>query len=376
MKKVSVLVATVAIGFLAACGGGNSLEAKKEKLEKLKAQQAELASQINALQDELTQAGDSSLTENTHTKIVVLTPVAKQNFIHAIDVQGKVDGDENIVYGAKAQGVVSRIYVKAGDRVRAGQVLAELENGSVKANLEAMKKNYELVNTLYEKRKALWDQKVGSEIEFIQAKTNKEALEKQIAAAKETLDLFSIRADFDGVVDLVNIKVGQGVAPGTGITVVNPSALKVKADLSESYASQVKQGNNAVVRFIDINKTINGKVAYSSRSINPATRTFNVEVNLPNDAELHPNMVAELKIVDYEKPNSIVVPINTIQDIDGQKVVFVAEKKGNEYVAKKVPVTVGRMYETSAEILSGLTEGAQLITVGFQDLTEGQVVKF
>jgi RND family efflux transporter MFP subunit len=376
MKKVSVLVASVTLVFLAACGGGNSLEAKKEKLEKLKAQQAEIASEITSLQEEIAKSGDTAVAENTHAKIVVLTPVSKQTFVHAIDVQGRVDGDENITYGAKVPAAVSRIYVKAGDRVRAGQVMAELDNANVKANIEALKKTYELASTVYEKRKALWDQKVGSEIEYIQAKNNKETLEKQIAAAKEGLDMYSIKADFDGVVDLVNMKVGQQVAPGTGITVVNPSALKIKADLSESYASQVKAGNSVMVRFIDINKNMNAKVTYASRSINVATRTFNVEIGLPSDAELHPNMVAELKIVDYEKPNSLVVPINVIQDLDGQKVVFIAVKKGNEYVAKKAVVIVGKQYETTAEILSGLNEGDQLITTGFQDLTEDQVVKF
>src|SRR5574343_342584 len=170
MKKVSVLVASVTLVFLAACGGGNSLEAKKEKLEKLKAQQAEIASEITSLQEEIAKSGDTAVAENTHAKIVVLTPVAKQTFVHAIDVQGRVDGDENITYGAKVPAAVSRIYVKAGDRVRAGQVMAELDNANVKANIEALKKTYELASTVYEKRKALWDQKVGSEIEYIQAK--------------------------------------------------------------------------------------------------------------------------------------------------------------------------------------------------------------
>ena len=128
--------------------------------------------------------------------------------------------------------------------------------------------------------------------------------------------------------------------------------------------------------FPDINKNMQAKVTYSSKSINPLTRTFNVEIGLPSDADLHPNMVAEVKIIDYEKANSIVVPINVIQDLDGEKVVFVAVKEGNKLVAKKAIVTVGKTYATSAEILSGLNEGDQVITTGFQDLAEGQVLKF
>ena len=377
MKAIFSTLTMAAVLVLAACGGGSkSLEAQKEKLEKLKAQQAEIASEITALQDEIAKMGDTSSTDNLHIKIVAVTTVAKQTFIHAVDVQGRVDGDENITYGAKAPAAVSKIYVKAGDHVKAGQLMAELDNKSMKANVETLKKTYELANTVYEKRKALWEQKVGSEIEFIQAKNNKEALEKQIAAAKEGLDMYSIRADFDGVVDMVNLKVGQQVAPGTGITVVNPSALKIKADLSESYSSQIKQGNAVNLVFPDINKNMQAKVTYSSKSINPLTRTFNVEIGLPSDADLHPNMVAEVKIIDYEKANSIVVPINVIQDLDGEKVVFVAVKEGNKLVAKKAIVTVGKTYATSAEILSGLNEGDQVITTGFQDLAEGQVLKF
>jgi len=375
MKKVSFIISILAIGVMVSCGGSDSLQAKKEKLEKLKSQQAELASKITALQEEIAQQGDSTSENKTIYKTVALTPVTKQTFTHTIDLQGRVDGDENIVYGAKIPSVVSKIYVKAGDFVRAGQLLAELDNGNVKSNIEALTKNYELVKTVYEKRKALWEDKVGSEIEFIQAKANKEALEKQIQAAKDGLDMYSIRADFNGVVDLVNIKVGQQIAPGTGITVVNPSSLKIKADLSESYAGQVKAGNPVIVKFIDINKTINSKVTYASKSINPATRTFNVEIGLPTDAELHPNMVTEINIVDYEKPNSIVVPINVIQDFEGKKVVFIAVKQGNNYVAKKVVVQVGRLHETSAEIIEGLAEGDQLITTGYQELTDGQIIK-
>lgn len=376
MKTISTIILSTAIVLLAACGGDN-LDAKKKKLEELTAKQAELTSQINDLKEEIAKAGDTtSTTENNRVKLVAVTPVTRQLFTHAIEVQGHVDGDENITYGAKVPAVVSKIYVKAGDRVSAGQVLAELDNKSVRANLETLKKSFELVNTIYEKRKALWEQKVGSEIEYIQAKNNKESLEKQIAAAKEGLDMYTIRADYEGVVDLVNAKVGQMIAPTGGITVVNPSALKVKADLSESYLSKVKAGNYVSLNFPDLKKEIASKVSYSSKSINPSTRTFNVEVALAASADLHPNMVAELKITDYEKPNSIVVPINTIQDLDGEKVVFVAVKKGNEVVAKKVVVTVGQMYGTSAEILSGLNEGDALITTGFQDLVDGQSLKY
>ncbi len=374
----SFLLATGVVALLAACGGGNSLESKKAELEKLKAKQTEITAQIASLQEEIALMGDSAATENTRSKIVAVTAVTKQLFMHAVDVQGRVDGDENITYSAKVPAVVKRVNVKAGDRVSAGQVLVELDADVVKAQIETLKKGLELANTVYEKRKSLWEQKVGSEIEFLQAKNQKESLEKQIASARENLDMYLIKSEYSGTVDLVSIKVGQGVAPGVpAVSVVNPAALKIKADLSESYANVVKQGNPVLINFPDINKSIKANVSYSSKSINALTRTFNVEVNLPNDNELHPNMVAELKIVDYENKNATVVPINTIQEIDGVKLVYItAKNEKNETIAKKVVVTVGKTYGTTAEILSGLNEGDQIITTGFQDLTDGQVIKF
>lgn len=376
MKKIAGFILSIAIIALAACGGGSSLEKKKAELEKLKTQQTELAAKIATLEDELKSAGDSATAEDSRAKVVAITPVAKQTFIHAIDIQGKVDGDENITYSAKVPSIVTKINVKVGQNVTTGTILAELDTKIMKAQLDVVKKQYELVKTVYEKRKELWDQKVGSEIEFLQAKNQKESLEKQMESLKENLDLYLIRAEFNGTIDEVAIKVGQNVAPGVKcITVVNPGKLKIKANLSEAYLSLVKTGNLAKVYLPDIPKTISAKVSYSSKTIDLLTRTFNVEVMLPNDNDLHPNMVAELKIVDYEKPNSIVVPINAIQQIDGTDNVFITISKGNQRVAKKVTVKVGKKYNGVAEILDGLNEGDELITTGFQDLTDGQSLK-
>jgi RND family efflux transporter MFP subunit len=377
MKNITIIFTTVVLaGFLAACGDSNSAEAKKAQLEKLKTQQAEITAQIATLQDEILAMGDSLNKEEDRSKVIALTSVIKQNFIHAIDVQGRVDGDENITYSAKVPSVVTKINVKVGQRVSKGQILAELDTKVPKSQLEALKKQYELVKTVYEKRKELWDQKVGSEIEYLQAKNQKESLEKQMETAKEGLDMYYIKADFNGTIDKVTIKVGQNVAPGIPcIDVVNPDALKVKADLSEAYSGYVKTGATVSITFPDIQKTISAKVSYASKTIDQMTRTFNVEMDLPSDNDLSPNMVSEIKIVDYSNPNAIVVPINAIQQIDGEDIVFTAVKQSGKLIAKKVTVKVGKQYNGLSEILSGLAEGENVISVGFQDLTDGQTVK-
>lgn len=377
MKNITIIFATVIVaGLLAACGNSNSVDAKKAQLEKLKTQQAELTAQIATLEDEIRASGDSSSTEVDRSKVIALTEVTKQNFIHAIDVQGRVDGDENITYSAKVPSVVTKINVKVGQRISKGQVLAELDSKVQKAQLDALTKQYELAKTVFEKRKDLWDQQVGSEIEYLQAKNQKEALEKQIEAQKEALALYYIKSDFNGTVDKVSIKVGQNVAPGVPcFDVVNPDALKVKTDISEAYSGFIKIGDEVSLTFPDIQKTINAKVSYSSKTIDPMTRTFNVEINLPNDGDLSPNMVTQVKIIDYKNPNAVVVPINSIQQIGGEDIVFLAVKKENKLVAKKVAVKVGKQYNGVSEIVSGLKEGDNVISVGFQDLTDGQSVK-
>lgn len=377
MKNITIIFATVVLaGFLAACGGGDSAEAKKAQLEKLKTQQTELTAQIATLQDEILAMGDSLNKEEDRSKVIALTPVTKQKFVHAIDVQGRVDGDENITYSSKVPSVVTKINVKVGQRVSRGQILAELDTKVSKAQLESLKKQYELANTVYEKRKELWDQKVGSEIEYLQAKNQKEGLEKQMETAKEGLEMYYIKSDFSGTVDKITFKVGQNVAPGMAcITVVNPDALKVKADLSEAYSNLAKTGDAVTITFPDIHKTIAAKVSYSSKTIDPMTRTFNVEMNLPGDNDLQPNMIAEVKIIDYNKPDAIVVPINAIQEIDEKQIVFIAVKEGDKLIARKITVTVGHQYNGLSEILSGLKEGDNVISIGFQDLTDGQTVK-
>lgn len=375
-NTLSILTSLFAALMIAACGGSNGLDQKKAELEQLKAKQAELSSQIATLQEEIIALGDTTSAEDARAKNVSISAVSKQTFVHAIDVQGTVDGDENISYSSKVPSVVTKVLVKAGQRIAAGQVMAELDSKAVKAQLDAMKKQYELVNTLYEKRKELWDQKIGSEIEFLQAKNQKESLEKNIQAMKENLDMYFIKADYSGTVDVVDLKVGQNVIPGMPyIIVVNPSKLKIKANLSEAYAGLIKVGDVVSIHFPDLNKNITASVSYASKTISQMTRTFEVQINLPSDESLSPNMIASLSIVDYQKQGTLVVPINTIQQLDGESVVFVSVSESGKAIARKKTVKVGKQYNGKAEILSGLAEGESLITTGYQDLNDGQSLK-
>lgn len=377
MKNIikSITALFIVTAFIS-CSNSDSLEGKQKQLEELKTQQQDIATKISALQTEI-ELLDTAAKQDNRAKLVAIAQIKQQVFEHRIDVQGQVDGEENITYSAKVPAIVSSIPVKTGQRVGRGDVLAILDNKAAKSQLETLRKSYELANTVYEKQKQLWEQQVGSEIQYLQSKNNKETLEKQIASVSENVELYTIRSDFDGVVDMINIKVGQNVAPGMPcIKVVNNKKLKIKADISESYSNRIQLNDAAVVIFPDLGSQVNSNVSHVSQTIDMMTRTFRIEIEVPSsNQQLRPNMIAQVGIIDYTKKDAIVVPVNAIQRIDGEEFVFTAEQLNGKWVAKKKRVKTGLVYNGQAEITSGLTTGESLITVGFQDLTDNQSIK-
>ncbi len=377
MKNGKVIIAILSvISIIMTSCGGNTIEKKQAKLEKLKAEQAELAIKIKNLEDEVKAGG---VTTEKREKIVnvAVTSVETSNFKHFIDVQGRVDGDENTTISAKVPGLVLKVLAQPGSVVKAGQVLAELDGNAIRKQIQSMETNLSLVTELYNKQKALWEKQVGSEIQYKQAKTNKESLEQQIASMREQLAMYKITSPVNGTIDVVNLKVGQTAAPGMPyFSIVNFNKLKVKADVAESYANKIKQGNDVIITFPDINKTINTKITYSGKGISALNRTFGVEVALPSDDSYLPNMIAVVKIIDYAKNDVIVIPVNCIQNADDENFVYVAVKEGSRTIAKKRVVNVGVTYNDKAEIIGGLAKGDQLITEGYSDLNDGELIKF
>ncbi|MCE3278996.1 MAG: efflux transporter periplasmic adaptor subunit [Bacteroidetes bacterium] len=366
MKKLFLL--PVLAFTIIACNSGEG--DKKAELDKLKKQQAEIKAKIDVLEAELS-ANDSSASAMT----VSVMPLKAMPFKNYIDVQGRVDADENISLSTEMPGTITKINVKPGDEVSAGQVLAETDARAVNQQISDLQTNAALVNQVYEKQKALWDQKIGTEIQFLQAKTNKESMEKKMQTLQEQVRMTKIISPISGTVDAVDIKLGQAVAPGMpAIRVINFSNLKVKADVAESYASKIKKGSEVVVHFPDTKDSLVTKVNFVSRAINNASRTFTVEVLLDDKKEYHPNMVARLNINDYQSPQpAITVPVRTIQkDESNQSFVFVAENG----IAKKRIVTLGKEYKGQAEITSGLKEEDILVTLGYDLINDGDNIVY
>lgn len=365
MKKITIVF--VALVVLASCSSGD----KKAKLEKLKKQKSELELQIKMLETEL--AGtDSSKT----TRMVNVAELMPTEFNHYIELQGKVDGEENVIATSKGAGVITNIFVKEGQSVKKGQILAELDMQVLKQSAAELKAQLDFATNLYNKQKALWDQKIGSEVQYLSAKNQKESLENRMATLNDQIDLMRIKSPINGTIEEIPVKIGQSIAPGMiAFRVVNFSQVKVLVDVSETYASKVRNGDEAVVAFPDFNEEVKAKVTFASRFINPSNRSFQVEIRLnPGKFEFRANMIAIVKINDYVAKDAVVVPVNVIQKGLSEDYVLVAVNKGKEWVAERKKVVAGSVYNGMVEITSGLKHGDKIITAGFQNINDGDII--
>lgn len=348
MKKT---ISLLSLAFLASCSSQST-----DELNILLKKEAELQKELSKIQAKI-----KSLRKDSITPIIVsvqkLTP---EIFKAYLTFQGKIDADDNIFVSSEIPGTITKIYVKVGDYVKAGQILAETDARSLQQSIQALQSNLEFVTELYEKQKKLWEQKIGTEVQYLQIKSQKENLEKTLASLQEQLRMSKIISPIDGTVDAVNIKVGQLVAPAIpAIRIINFNQLKVKVDIPENYIAQIHQGNPVKIILPDIQDSIQSKISYVSRTIDNTSRTFNVEIFIGNHPKLHLNQIAIIKINSYtsEKP-VIAIPINYIQtDTDGNKYVFIVD---NNQV-KKAYIQTGKISDNKIEILSGLKENDYLI---------------
>lgn len=373
----AALLATALI--LSACGGNdNTLEAKKQKLEKLKTEQAALSTEIATLQAEIT-SQDPTAAQQTRAKLVSVMPIQPDTFAHYIDLQGKVDA-ENIAYVTPQNqgGQVQAIYVKQGDYIKKGQLLMRLNNEMASTQLGPLEVQLNNAQDILRRRETLWKQGIGTEVELTNARSTVESIQKQINAVKVQLGQYNVYAPMSGVAETVNIRVGETFSPQSaamsGIQIVNTNNLKVTANVPENYLGQVQEGSNIRITFPDVNKTINARVTTAGKVIDPNSRSFYIEARLPSGNSLRPNQLAVVQIQDYSAKGAITIPVNTLQTDEQGKFVLVAANEGGKLVARKRPVTMGKMYNDQLEITSGLQAGDQVITEGFQGLYDGQLI--
>jgi membrane fusion protein, multidrug efflux system len=355
-----------AILLLAACSKPEGKDAKKAELTALKKQEADISAKINKLQAELGTQDSVKVTD------VAVMEVKSTPFTNYINLQGSIDAKENVQANPQAQGVITAINVKVGDHVRAGETLVQLDNSVLKQNIAQAETQANLMKTIYDRQKNLWDQKIGTEVQFLQAQANLQSAQKQVGSLKQQADLYRIVSPITGVVDQMDLKLGQAAAPGsTSIRIVNTESLKVKANVPESYAGSIHQGDLVKVVVPDANDSVTAKVTFAAKVIDPSSRSFAIEIQLGASKTIKPNMTAVLKIADYSNKNAIVVPVNAIQKSEKGDFVFVNENG----TAKKKNIIEGAAYGGKAEIRTGLAIGDKLITDGSTEVEDGDKVK-
>lgn len=377
MKKHILFIVAIAT-FLAACSGEkkDGLVAKKEELTKLKTEQSETDKKIKALELEIAKL-DPKKAGEAKVKAVTVAPLNAETFKHYVELQGTVDAKNSAMITPKTGGAVTAMYVKLGDYVKAGSVIGKIDNSILLESLEELKTQQSLVNTLYEKQKNLWDQKIGTEIQFIQAKNNKESLERRLATLNTQLAQSNIVSPMSGVVDQVNVKVGEMASPGVGVVrVVNLSDLKIMAKVSDTYSASVKKGDEVIIKFPDLKKEYKARISFVSTTVDPLSRTFTIEASLPSSNDIKPNMMAQVQINDATSKSALAIDQNYVQSTEKGNIVYVAVTEGNRKVAKAKEVKTGLSYNGKVEILEGLTAGDQLITLGYQEVSDGQPIAF
>jgi len=375
---------TVVLGFsllLAACGSSSiqkddSLTAKKARLDSLKTQQEKLGKQISDLQDEIAKL-DTSTANKEKAKLVALTSLAPTSFTHYIDLQGSVDAVNTSWIAPRGQGgVVRQIFVKQGDHVKQGQLLLKLDDAVQRQQVQNAQVKLDHDKDLYQRRKNLWDEKIGQEVDLINAKNQVDQDEIELKIQQEQLDFTNVYADIPGTVATLSVKVGESFAPASqSLQIINTENLKVVVQVPEMYQERVHVGTPVKIDLPGLNnKEITGVVHTLSPTINTNNRTFDAEIYL-SDKSIRANQVAVVKLQDYTASNVLTIPINTLQTDEKGKYVMVAQKgdKGN-LVAHKKSITIGQTYSDKVQVLSGLDNGDQLITDGFQGLYEGQAV--
>ncbi len=381
-KMANKIMVFTAFAFLVmSCGNKDNSPTIDQLVEAKNSKELQAKKSLLQADLEKIEAALATLNVKKAEALVSVATIKDTLFNHYLDIQGNVNTKENILIQPEMPGTLIALNVKSGQRVSKGQVLGKVDDGGSSQQVASLETQYQLAKTTFERQKNLWNQKIGSEIQYLQAQTQMLSLQRSVAQAKAMLAKTVIRAPFSGTIDDVFVERGQVVAAGPQglMRIVNLNNMYVSTTVPESYIGKLKVGTQVDVFITSLNKSYKGKVRQVGNFINPSNRSFGIEVSIPNpDNLLRPNQVAKLKIIDYTVKNAIVVPTNVIQeDGDGNKFVFVAtDTKGNTATAKKTVVKVGKSSMNVTEILSGLSVDDVIVTEGVNSIADGMKLNF
>ena len=386
MKKI--LYTTTLALLLLACGSeqGQSVQdlITKGDLEAIRAKKNEISAQQKTLALDVIQLDSViAILDDTEKLPLVTTITAQpQNFVHYLELQGSVKTKQNVLIYPEMPGTLHCVYVKEGQRVSKGQILATIDDGGLGSQLEQLKTQAELAKTTFERQKRLWEQKIGSEIQYLQAKTNFEAAENAVKQVQSQHRKSTIRAPFSGIIDDVIKDQGTVVAPGQSsevFRIVNLSNMYIQVDVPETYLGQITKGKEAKVYFPVLGDTIITKIRQTGNFINPSNRSFSVEIPVPNKSgNIKPNLTAKVRLNDYSSENAILIPQSIIsENAQGEQYAYVISDPDtdSQAVVTRSIISTGKTQSGYVEILSGITSGQQLIKEGARSVKDGQKVK-
>ena len=351
-------------------------------LEEIKNKRNEILKSYDKISKELSLLEQAIAEKDPNKKLPLVTTytITREPFIHAIAIQGDVDTKENLLIFPEYSGILERVFVKEGQSVRKGQLLARIDDGGLSSQLAQLNTQLSLAKTTFERQERLWNQKIGSEIQYLQAKTNYEAQRNAVNQLKAQLEKTKIKAPFSGTIDQVIAEQGSVVSPGSGglMRIVNLQNMFIRAAIPENYLGSIKKNATVQVNFPSLNKNIQGRIRQVSNYIDPNNRTFSIEIDVPNEEQdIKPNLIAKLSIVDYVNDKAIIIPSNIIQEnAIGEKFVFlIKDIKDSKADVLKTKVTSGLIYNNTIEILDGLKIDDIIVKEGAITLRDGATVK-
>lgn len=382
MKK-SILLLILITTLFSCSGDKKSVDAilDSENLEAIKSKRNELSQRQRDIKTDLDRLNEYIDSHEKEDRPVLVTAEVINDtlFQHYVEVQGNVETDQNVVLNGEFSGILTDIYVKEGQRVSKGQRLAKIDDGGMASQVAQQETQLALSKTTFERQERLWEQKIGSEIQFLQAKTNYEAALDATKQLRSQLSKTVITAPFSGIIDDIISDPGQVVSPGQTpiIRLVNLNQMYVKASIPENYLRNVKVGTEVKVRIASLDEEFSGTIRQVSNYINPNNRSFDIKVGIPNkDGVLKPNLIATVKVNDYSAEESITIPENILQEnAAGQTIAYKYQPINDSIgVANRIELEIGLSYNNRVEIKSGLKKGDTIILEGARSLRNGQKV--
>lgn len=373
---------------IASCGNGTNKSVEtliaEGNLEEIKLKKQEITEKQKELNSELRLLDSVININDTESKLALVSAFKTdaQAFQHYLDLQGNVMTKQNVLIYPEMTGTLVKVYVKEGQNVNKGQLLATIDDGGMRSQLDQLKTQAALAKTTFERQKRLWDQKIGSEIQYLQAETNYEAVVNSVKQAESQLAKSNIRAPFSGIIDNVIQEQGTVVSPANGqavFRIVNLTNMYIEVDVPESYLNGVKVGKKVKVYFPVLGDSITSVVRQTGNFINPTNRSFRVEIAVPNKkGNIKPNLTARVQINNYSSDNAILIPQSVIsENALGEQYVYLATEvdSSNMAIAKKQIINTGQTQGDYVEVLDGIDSGTLVILEGARNVRENQQVK-